>query len=82
VDARAVAGILAASSYNTTTTLAGDVRSFNVTVSPAAPLSTRVNLEITMGSGQQTLSLDASASLRSDKTSNVGQVNGLWVLTP
>jgi hypothetical protein len=70
------------STYCVTTPLVTGVSDFQVKVSPAAPLATRLDLQFTLGAGQQKLTLNNTARLRADATSRVGQVGNTWVLTP
>ena len=71
-----------ASSYCVTTPLASSVTNVQVKVSPAAPLATRLDLQFTLGSGEQKFTLNNTAHLRADSTSHVGQNGSTWVLTP
>ena len=71
-----------ASTYCVTTPLASNVSNVQVQVSPAAPLATRLDLQFTLGSGEQKLTLNDTAHLRADSTSHVGQNGSTWVLTP
>jgi hypothetical protein len=78
----AASSVIAADTHCTTTVLAGDVTDFQVTVLPAAPLSTRVNIQLTLGQGSQKLTISSSARLRADSTANVGLNGSTWVLAP
>lgn len=71
-----------ASTYCVTTPLASNVGNVQVQVSPAAPLATRLDLQFTLGSGEQKLTLNNTAHLRADSTSHVGQNGSTWVLSP
>jgi Tfp pilus assembly protein PilV len=71
-----------ASTYCVTTPLVTSVSNVQMQVSPAAPLATRLDLQFTLGSGEQKLTLNNTAHLRADSTSHVGQNGSTWVLTP
>jgi prepilin-type N-terminal cleavage/methylation domain-containing protein len=78
----AALAIQQASTYCVTTPLATSVSNVQMQVSPAAPLATRLDLQFTLGGGEQKLTLNDTAHLRADDTSNVGQSGNTWVLTP
>ncbi len=62
------------------TLLATGAAGFHCTVSPAAPLSTLARIEITVGDGDQAVTLGAAATLRVGQTDRVVRVGGHYEL--
>ena len=75
-----VLAVLEASSYDQITVLAGDVRSFNVRVSPAAPMTELVGLTITVGPAERAVTLRTAVHLPADVTDRVGVADDEYVL--
>ena len=74
-------------SYMVETVLAENVTDFNVTVSPAAPLTRTVGVRMTVSQGSRELTVHSAVSLRADQTDRVAWVpvdqwqQGYWILT-
>lgn len=74
-------------SYIVETVLAENVTDFDVTISPAAPLTKTVGMRMTVGQGSRELTVHSAVSLRADQTDRVAWVPadqhnpGYWILT-
>jgi len=69
------------SQYRENSPLACDVLDFKVIAPTAAPKTTLLQLEITVGRKEHPLTLRSTVSLRAGDTANVGKANNQWVLT-
>ncbi len=81
-DLNAVLSLLEASLYDQITVLAGDVRSFKVSVSPAAPMTELVGLTITVGPAERAVTLRTAVHLPAEVTDRVGIADDEYVLIP
>lgn len=69
------------SAYAQTVVLATDASDFFSAASPPPPMSARVDLRLSVGTGQNLITLRTSATTRGGRTANVDVVNGDYVLT-
>ena len=67
-------------SYSQVTVLANDISNLRLIASPAAPLTTYVGLDLTVGQGEYSIALRSAATLRKDEVDRVGIAGGQWVL--
>lgn len=68
--------------YREETLLAEQVENFALGLSPAAPLTTSVSIDMTITKDQGSLALRSGASLRADQTHRVQPGGGGYTLTP
>lgn len=66
--------------YLTSLVLASNVSNFSISASPGPPMSTLIQVELTVGSGQGAMTLRSAAALRAEQTALVGQADGDYVL--
>jgi len=66
--------------YCRTLLLGTNVQEVRFVADPAAPLSMLVSVRITVGEGDQSLTLRSAARLRADMTEHVATADGDWVL--
>jgi len=71
---------LLGSPYLQTLTLAADVQSFQVSVTPSTPLTRLVGVELAAGQGNETLTLRGATALRAAVTQYVAMAGGQYVL--
>jgi prepilin-type N-terminal cleavage/methylation domain-containing protein len=69
------------SAYCTTTVLATGVTAFQAVLKGTAPTATLLKLSVTIGSGNQAVTLRSATDLRADSTANVKLSNNQYVLT-
>ena len=67
--------------YCRTLLLGANVHEGRFSAQPAPPLSTLVSVRITVGEGDQSLTLRSAARLRADVTEHVGTAGDDWVLS-
>ena len=74
--------MVSSSSYDVDTTLAENVQAFKIDVLPPPPLTTFVSLAMTVGSGEQSVTIRRAAHLRLPEVDRVAVYNGQYVLMP
>ncbi|HOF18090.1 MAG TPA: prepilin-type N-terminal cleavage/methylation domain-containing protein [Phycisphaerae bacterium] len=77
----AVQSAVATSPYKVETVLTSDVRSFTIRTPVNPPLTTLVQIEITLGDAKREFTVNSAASLRADCTDDVSVSKGEYVLT-
>ena len=80
VDTTSAAAQVISSAYAETIVLASDTGDFFATPSPAPPMTTRVGLRLSIGTGTNAITLRSAASTRGAKTAMVAVVGGDYVL--
>lgn len=73
---------ITASAYAPPTVLATDVTSVNFSATPSPPMATLVKITLTVGTGNEAMTLRSAAATRAGATGKVGISDGQYVLTP
>jgi hypothetical protein len=66
--------------FTQTSVLATDVTAASFSVSPSPPLSRLVSVRLTVGAGNAAVTVDGAAALRSDRTQDIVESNGIYYL--